>query len=107
MATTRRYTPEMLFANLVKGQALITYKGAYELIIGDPLPRWQNRVHVPPLMALALGTTPRDVNGLRIRLDALIVTRRGGAPEAGHFTGKAYDESTWRQTFGDWVVHAA
>jgi hypothetical protein len=92
---------ERLFDALLSARPenLITYSRAYREVIGE-YGVWRNAVHAPEIIRLARCTGPRNVAGLSIRLDALIVSKATGRPAQGHFSSSAYSEEVWAEKFG-------
>lgn len=92
---------ERLFDALLSAKPanLITYSRAYREVIGD-YRDWRNAVHAPEIIRLARCTRPRNVAGLTISLDALIVSKASGRPAQGHFSTSAYSKEVWNHAFG-------
>jgi hypothetical protein len=99
-------TPDELFDHLMSCQELISYRNAYGKLVGPPPPRgsWRNRIHCRPVLDEATQSSSRVANGLRIRLDALIVNQRDREPSGGYFNGTGYDPARWRAAFGAWPL---
>jgi hypothetical protein len=97
-------TADELLDHLMSCQELISYKQAYGKLIGPPPPAgsWRNVIHSPPVLDAAKQSGDRAVNGLRIQLDALIVTEADEEPSGGHFQGKGYSLTDWRTAFATW-----
>jgi len=99
-------TPDELFDHLMSYQELISYRNAYGKLVGPPPPRgsWRKVVHSRPLLDKARQSGSKVVNGLRIQLDALIVTQADREPSDGHFNANGYDRARWRAAFGAWTL---
>lgn len=94
---------EQLFRKLMSLRACITYALAYEYIFGVRPERW-TQAHAGQVLQVAVRTNTRVVNGLRIRLDALIVNGRTREPGAGHFDLVTYTPEEWREAFHGWQL---
>lgn len=96
---------DQLAIHLLRNREVITYKDAYEAIVGELEGPWLNAIHVPELIDKALGssifTIKRGDLELRVHLDALIVSRARRKPGPGHFTGVDYTPEDWDAVFGD------
>ena len=94
---------ETLFDELVSSERLVSYSGAFRRLIG-PYDVWRNAIHPAEVIKAAVLTRPRDVAGIRIRLDALIVSKGKLRPAGGHFKDAHYTEADWIRTFGTWSL---
>lgn len=99
-----RIRAESLFDGLLTKRRLISYARAYELLFDEVPTRFLNAVHVPRVLGVAVRTAPRNVDGLEVRLDSLIVSIRGREPGAGHFRTATYSHSDWTRVFGSWTL---
>ncbi len=97
-----RIDPDRLFEHLLENSELIGYKRAYELLFGEVPTQWLNFEDAPPVTEETLMTDRRAVNGLDIKLDALMVAETTNQPGGIHFHNKAYNNSAWLQAFGQW-----
>ena len=86
-----------LMRHLVSAEENVTYRRAHDVLFG-PVPRWLH-AHTQRVITAAMGTSPVDVGGLRVRLDALIVDAKTRRPGARHFLAKDYSEKDWLSRF--------
>jgi hypothetical protein len=94
---------DKLLDELIQNQQLITYKAAYPILIG-PLPNRFASRHGSEVAHKAFQSKEIEVEGLRIRLDSLIVLQATGEPSDSHFEGKSYTRTQWQSVFGKWEV---
>lgn len=90
---------EELFEKLLEIRACVTYSLAYEEILGNRPQRW-TQANANQVLQVAVRTEPRQVNGLRISLDGLIVNGRTREPGRGHFLVADYTLADWRKALG-------
>lgn len=104
---TKLQKAELLFDSLVAARPvnLVTYSRAYREVVGS-YSDWRNAVHAPEIIRIARLTRPRTVQGVEIRLDALIVSRTNQVPAPGHFRTARYPLEIWMQKFGGHPVLA-
>ncbi len=95
-------TPDKLFDRLILFNKLISYANAYGEIVGTRPKKWNQYVHNDEVTDKACESSVRNVQGLPIQLDALIVDATKMRPGAGHFEGKQYTEEQWVKAFGGW-----
>ena len=95
---------EKLFEGLLQKRRVISYAKAYELLFGEAPSPFRNAIHVPRVLEVAVRTTPRNFDGIEIRLDSLIVSIRGREPGPGHFRTAPYTLIEWNNVFGSWTL---
>ena len=102
-ATPAQSPADQLLDDLIARRQLITYKAAYEALIGpSPEPWHQN--HAGRVVKIADCTKRATVEGLPVHLDALVVLSKNGEPSDAHFSAKPYTLAQWRSAFGGWSV---
>ncbi len=94
---------DKLFEHLVLCRGLITYKTAYACLVGRPPPKFGS-FHVSKPITAAMRSKIVPVEGLNIRLDALIVANSTREPGNGHFKAADYSRAQWRKVFGCWPI---
>jgi hypothetical protein len=103
MGTTQS-PADRLLDDLVVARDRITYKAAYIALIGPPPAHWYHN-HVAQIVRVVERSKQVTVDGLTIRLDALVVQDKApNEPSERHFQGKAYDRRRWQAAFGCWGV---
>lgn len=97
-------SPNELLRHLVANRELVTYMSAHEALFG-PVSPWLH-AHTQRVVGAALGSDPKTVEGLRVRLDAFVVNAASLRPAGRHFVGKDYTEKDWLSKFAAWDLCA-
>src|SRR4051812_24583648 len=95
---------DLLLDELVRCRERITYKAAYLALVGRA-PRAWYRNHVTAVVRVVERSRQVVVDGLPIRLDALVVNEKSpNEPSEPHFAGKPYTRTEWQAVFSTWGV---
>lgn len=95
---------ETLFGHLVGHEERISYASAYLAMLGSAGRPWRSVLDVPMVLRAARATATRNVDGVEIRLDALIVNKKTQQPGSGHFRERPYAEEEWLERFARWSM---
>ncbi len=100
----RAVEPEALLDHLLEHAELISYQWAYLVLLGPVSGPWRGAVHAPTVLQAAGVTGPRNIGGIDVRLEALIVNKKSSRPGQRHFRQPGrYTEDAWVARFGEWA----
>ena len=93
-------TPDQLLDHLVGEQELATYKKSGQFFFGSG-DNWHH-ADIQRVVIAALSSAARQVDGIRVTLDAFVVRADTKRPARRHFLGKPYSEIDWISRFDGW-----